>query len=423
MRQIIWIILIIVLGLFFIQCSHSTEPQSNDTTPDKSPVEISDAEKSLINSTNDFGFKLFRNVVDYDEPDKNIFISPLSVSFALGMTYNGAAEDTREAMATTLEYADLTIEQINQSYRNIIDILTGLDPYVAMQIANSIWYRTGLPVEPTFIEVNQTYFDAAVREMDFSAIWAADTINHWVYENTNGKIEKVLDPPISQEIVMFLINAVYFKGGWTLPFDVSSTTDLPFFFPDGTTEDRPFMLTDTNFYYLENDLFQAIDLPYGDEQFSMTVLLPHYSIAVDNLLAEFTAENWSAWIGQFSEENVELSLPRFKFRYDIKLNDILMAMGMGVAFDPFGANFGNMADLSQLGGNNLYISYVKHNSFVQVDEEGTEAAAVTVVGVGITSMPVDPVMAVNRPFLFVIHERGTGSVLFVGKVSDPVWED
>jgi len=424
MRRIGLFVLVAFVGLLGYACTtQTTEPTPSPTPPDPPPGDITANEKELIESTNLFGLKIFKNITDNQPPETNIFISPLSISFALGMTYNGAAGETREAIAATLELSGLDPAEINQSYRNVIDLLTRLDPAVVFNIANSIWYRTGFPVSPDFIDLNRSYFDAEVREIDFSQIWAADTINHWVDINTNGKITKIIKAPIPPLTVMYLINALYFNGNWTLPFDTGSTEEMLFFRGDGSMVNRPMMRTDTILDYFSNDLFQAVDLPYGDGRFSMTVLLPRPEYTVDEIIAQLNESSWPVWVGSFAEQELELSLPKFKFGFEIKLNDILKAMGMDIAFDPLEADFSNMVtDVNLLPGN-LYISLVKHKTFVQVDEEGTEAAAVTIVAIDLTSIDPDKMMAVNRPFLFVIHEHETGSILFMGKVVDPVWED
>jgi serpin B len=419
MRKICALVLIVLIGLITQSCV--TKPAEPKPSPEPVPWVPTAEEKSLLESTNRFGLKLFKEIAARQDPNDNIFISPLSVSFALGMTYNGSANETRDAMAATLEYSGLTPEEINQAYRSAIDMLTQLDPAVVFKIANSIWYRTGFPIDPAFVELNRTYFDAAVRDLDFTQPWAADTINHWVDLNTNGKIPEVIKPPIPDYIVMYLINALYFNGNWTLPFDTGSTVDFPFELIDGSTVDRPMMRTDTTLDYFENDLFQAVDLPYGNERFSMAVLLPRPFHTVDEILEQMNDVTWANWMMSFLPRDMELGLPKFKFEYEITLNDVLRAMGMEIAFDQVEADFSNMVtDMNLLPGN-LYIDFVLHKTFVQVDEEGTEAAAVTVVGIGVTSIgPV--IMHVNRPFLFVIHEHNTGSILFMGKVVDPVWE-
>ena len=190
-------------------------------------------EQQLVESSNTFGFKLLNEVVEQDG-DKNIFISPLSVSMALGMTLNGADGDTYAAMKQTLELAGLTEEEINKSYASLIELLRVLDTEVIFQIANSIWYRQGFPAEESFLDVCQQYFDAVVEGLDFDDPAAVDTINNWVNENTNGKIEGIVEPPIDPLTVMFLINAIYFKGTWKYEFDEQDTKSTPFYLLDDT---------------------------------------------------------------------------------------------------------------------------------------------------------------------------------------------
>jgi serine protease inhibitor len=260
-----------------------------------------------------------------------------------------------------------------------------------------------------------------VRDLDFDQPWAADTINHWVDVNTNGKITDIITPPINPLTVMFLINAIYFKGNWTLPFDTGSTQMTPFQLGNGSYEDRPLMRTDTVLSYYKNDLFQAVDLPYGNKDFSMTILLPAYGHTVDEIINQLSDETVAAWMAGFDTTKVMLGVPKFKFKYEAKLNDMLSAMGMRIAFDPDYADFTNMVGDPVLG-QNLHISQVKHKAFVQVDEVGTEAAAVTVVEIQLDSMPEEEIMYITRPFLFVIREHKTGTILFISKVVDPVWE-
>ena len=413
MRAISILVLLLAAGFLCLQCSQSTEPEPPAPVPDNPTVNLTAAEKSLVHSSSRFGLKLFREVVSEEEPGDNVFISPLSVSYALGMTYNGAAGATRDSMAATLEMAGLSVEEINKSYRNLTKILTGLDPKVVFTIANSIWYREGKPVRQTFIDLNKTYFDALVRQINFQAPWAADTINNWVDVHTNGKITEIIKPPIPPEVAMLLMNAVYFKGDWTHEFDTSDTYDGMFQLADGSWADCRMMMKEDTVKYFANDLLQAVDLPYGDGKFSMTILLPRPTRTVDDLMAELTEDNWALWLGIFADTQIPLSLPRFKFEYEVELKEMLKALGMGIAFDASEADFSNMFE-DGVG----WIDKVKHKTFVQVDERGTEAAAVTVVIIIDTAYSG---MMVNRPFLFIVHEHDSGAILFMGKVADPVW--
>lgn len=376
-----------------------------------SPVlgrELTAAEKGLLQSDNNFGLKLFKEIV-VEEEDRNVFISPLSVSMALGMTYNGAHGSTREAMQTTLELSGLTIQEVNESYQSLIELLTGLDPKVIFQIANSIWYRQGESLEEEFIDLNKTYFDAEVSPLDFSAPNASEIINGWVNENTDGRIKKIVDG-INPLTVMFLINAIYFKGTWTYKFDEKWTRDDLFTLPDGSQKACRMMEQEGEFQLSKNSDFVAVDLPYGDGYFSMTIFLPHPDKDIDSLIAEFNQDNWNAWINSFSKKEVTLEFPKFTLEYELALNEVLEALGMGVAFTPE-ADFSRMR---KSGG--LWIDEVKHKTFVEVNEEGTEAAAISSSGME-ESAPYR--VRVDRPFVFVIREHHSGTILFMGKIVEP----
>lgn len=397
---------ILCCWMLLVQCADKS------TTPPKPtpPRDLTAAEKQLVASDNRFGLKLFREIVAA-EGEKNIFVSPLSVAMALGMTYNGANGATREAMQSTLELQGMSLEEVNESYRSVIDLLRGLDPKVTFQIANSIWHRQGFEVEPAFVNLNKTYFDAIVRALDFADPQAVVTINDWVNENTNGKIKSIIDR-IPERTVMYLINAIYFKGTWKLRFNPEKTTAQPFHLTDGSVKSCQMMaMPETNIAYLWTKEFSAIDLKYGDGDYSMTILLPHWNMTIDSVMAQLTDENWQIWLGEFRLRNWALQIPKFEIEYEKSLKEVLSAMGMGVAFT-------DSADFRVINrAGNLLITEVKHKTYVKVDEEGTEAAAVTSVGVGVTSGP--PLFMVDRPFLFVIHENQSGTILFIGKIVDP----
>ena len=388
---------------------------------DEAPAELrplTSAEVQISEADNRFGLKLFRALSE-DEQDANLFISPLSVSMALGMTMNGADGETLAAMQEALELAGLSEEEINTSYQSLIELLTNLDREVIFEIANSIWYRQGFAVEPPFVDASETYFDAAIREADFDSPAAVQAINGWVAEQTHGKIDKIIEE-IDPDVVMFLINAIYFKGTWTYEFDESDTRDDTFTQHDGTDVQVPMMHQEADLPYFETEAFQAVDLPYGDSLFSMTVLLPREGHDVDALADEINPEQWNDWMGRFETRSVDLRLPRFKLEYEKKLNDVLKALGMEVAFEPYQANFSRINEPRRTGRvDSLYIKFVKHKTFVEVNEEGTEAAAVTVVAIAVTCGGCGgaTAMHVNRPFVFAIRERHSGTILFIGKVN------
>jgi serpin B len=371
------------------------------------------AERHLIQSDNKFGLKLFREIVE-EEKDSTVFISPLSVSMALGMTYNGADGGTAEAMQKTLELSGLTLQEINESYKSLMELLRGLDPKVQFQIANSIWYRLGLTPEEEFTNLCKQYFDALVSGLDFDDPNAAETINAWVYDNTNGKIDKIVDDPIRSDILMFLIDAIYFKGTWTYQFDEESTEDASFTLPDGTQKPCRMMEQRGYYKYLCNDDFQAVDLPYGDGDFSLTLFLPHWNTNMDSLVAKFDEENLNYWLSGFSSDSGDIYIPKFKLECELGLNQALKRMGMKIAFDRYGADFTKMYE-----GGGVWIDSVRHKTFVEVNEEGTEAAAVTVVEMGYGPGPPGFWMRVDRPFIFLIRENKSQTILFIGKIVEP----
>lgn len=389
------------LSLLFVQCEH------NLVAPDHRVFrELTSFEKQLVDSDNRFGLKLFREVVKHKKGE-NVFISPLSVAMALGMTLNGANGETYEAMQNTLELAGLSQEEINQSYQSLIALLMQFDPRVQFQIANSIWHRQEMAFEQDFIARNQTYFNASVRGVDFDAPATLNLINTWVKDNTGGRIPQIIDN-IKPEHVMFLINAIYFKGIWTYRFDPAQTKDDWFTTASGTQQACKMMHQKANLRYFWNQAVQAIDLPYGDAGFSMTILLPHRGVSLDSLITSISPEIWADWMNGFTKHEMTLALPRFRLAFDITLNEILQQMGMGIAFTP-NADFTGMY---QPGG--LRISEVKHKTFVEVDEEGTEAAAATSVGIGVVSAP--PHLRIDRPFIFAIRESHSQTILFIGKM-------
>jgi len=406
------IVVILLLPVYLLGCE-LVEPDERPADV-RTPTEVralTTGEEQIVSADHRFGLNLFRALSE-DDAEKNVFISPLSVSMALGMTLNGADGETYDAMQETLELQGLTEEVINESYQSLIELLQGLDSKVLFEIANSIWYRQGFGVEAEFVDVNESHFNAAVEELDFGSPEALETINGWVDEKTHGKIDKILDH-IDASHVMFLINAIYFNGTWTYEFDPDATQEAPFTQLDGSQTDVAMMEQQADLPYFETEAFQAVDLPYGDSLYSMAVILPRPGEDLNALIAGLDEETWDDWMSRFQTQDVTLRLPRFELEYEKKLNDVLSALGMEIAFSP-GADFSRIRR-----GGGLWIDYVKHKAFVEVDEEGTEAAAVTVVAIiecagcggGAVSMTVD------RPFLFSIRERSTGMILFIGKVA------
>jgi serine protease inhibitor len=369
----------------------------------------------IIRADREFAFELFREVYALSD-EANIMVSPLSVSYALGMTFNGASGDTRDAFCDVLHFGDLTDQEVNESYQDLMGQLVHLDEQVEFTIANSIWYRLGYEVLEEFITTNQTYFDAMVSELDFSDPQAVDIINDWIEEKTNDKIQDMLDY-IPSDAVMYLINAIYFNARWKYEFDPEDTYTGNFYLDDGTTGQADFMKVNGTFNYTVAGDFSAVELPYGDSTFSMVVVLPEGETKVADLVGNMTPDSWDGWFGTSTMQQIQIELPRFKYGFKDLLNDPLINLGLGVAFSG-GADFSRITP-----GGGIYISRVIHQTFIDVREEGTEAAAATIVELREVSSPGPPIFRADRPFLYMIRENSTGAILFMGKVGVPVYED
>lgn len=407
----------LLCALSFSGCDLFTGPGG----PDAPPPEITDLpraltlqEQEVLSASNAFGFHLLHEVVRI-EPGASHFLSPLSASMALGMTMNGAAGKTWEAMRQTLRFGDLTEDEINASYRGLIDLLTGLDSRVSFQLANSVWHDRSLtPLEPFVARLDEA-FDADVRGVDFAAPDAASTINAWIRDATNGRIETIVPDPIPINVVMYLLNAIHFKGDWTDRFDPELTREGDFFLADGSTATVRYMSREAGFDIYEHADFVALDLPYGGRAFSMTVLLPHDPEGLPDLLASLDDAVWADVEGGLRQvrSDARLLLPRFTLERRQALNDALGAMGMGIAFTA-DADLSRMLDPA--GGGAPFISAVLQGTFLKVDEVGTEAAAATSVEVSVISN--SPVYVVDRPFVVAIRERLSGTILFLGAIAE-----
>jgi len=346
-------------------------------------------------------------------------ISPLSVAYALGMTYNGANGATLQAFNDVLHFGDLTSEEVNESYKDLMDQLLNLDNKVEFALANSIWYKEGFQVIPDFIQINQDYFDAAVEELDFSDPASVDIINQWIEDKTNDKIQDMLDE-IPTSAVMYLINAIYFNAPWKYEFEKTETVEGDFTLSDHARHQVEYMNVSGNFQFTSNEDFTAVDLPYGDSAFSMLVMLPATGSSVDELTSKLDMGKWDEWFENSRYTGVHVELPKFKYKFKELLNIPLKELGLGNAFT-------DTADFSKITTSmNIYISRVIHQSFIDVQEEGTEAAAATIVEmVNLSTQGGGSPFhfKVDRPFLYLIKENSTGAIVFMGKVEKPEYQD
>jgi len=409
--------LMFLLPLLMISCAKEKTTQINDKQ--LKPITLSAEQLALIQANNQFSFSLFNKSAN-QETKENLIISPFSVSMALSMTLNGAAGTTKTGMEKILGFEGKQASLINDYNKFLSTQLHGIDEKVTFNIANSIWYKNSFTVIPSFISTNQDYYHAEVTSLDFSSPSAVNTINNWVNTKTNSAIPKIIES-ISPDNVMFLINALYFKGSWRNKFDAPKTSDQNFYKEDLSVIKCKMMTQESTFKCLSNDLLSAIEMPYGQGNFVMTVLLPKEGKTTSDLIDAFNADNWKKWNTEMDSSKVLVYLPRFKMNYENTLNDLLITMGMADAFNPYVADF---TRINAKGG--LFISEVKHKTMVEVNEEGTIAAAVTSVAISYTTSLIDHpqplIFNINKPFVFVISEKSTGAILFTGRIMDPTKE-
>jgi len=402
-----------VVAAAFAACSQSTAPGADPIT--ELPRPLTTAEQALIGASNVFGLELVGRVASADARP-NVVLSPLSASMALGMTLNGANAATFDSMRAALGFGELTQAEINDSYRELIDLLTDLDPAVRFEIANAVWAREGVPFHPAFFDAVTAAFDAAVESRDFADPATVDAINAWVASKTDGLIDSIVEE-LDETLVMLLVNAIYFDGAWTTQFDPADTREQPFTREDGSTVEVPMMTMDAvevNRGYGAD--YSAVELPYGGGAFSMVVVLPSEQTSARSWLAGLDAGGWEELVDGLTPGKLDLlAVPKYTVAFDAYLNDALRDMGMDVAFRP-GADFTRMSP----NGDQLCIDFVRQKTFMEVDERGTRAAAVTAVGVGVTSFSA---FVVDLPFVLAIRERLSGALLFMGLIGDPTMDE
>ncbi|HEX6367926.1 MAG TPA: serpin family protein [Longimicrobium sp.] len=368
-----------------------------------------------------FGLGMFRQLADA-RPNANVVFSPLSAGLAISMLANGAQGETLAGIERTLA-TGLDLERLNGTNAALVEALRGGD--VELSIANSLWARQGVPFLPAFMERNRRFYGAEVATLDFSSADAATRINRWASDKTNGRITRMVeDGPLDGDLILYLMNAVYFKGRWKDEFEASQTRPMPFHAAGGRTVQRPMMHRTGEYRYLRAEGFQALRLPYRGDRIAMYVLLPDEGSSVAALRGRLTPEAWAEWMGGFGgAREVRVVMPKYRVSLEAGLNRPLQALGMADAFSQHRANFGAMLPAEYLARGNAYVSEARQKVFIEVNEEGTEAAAVTGIEVRTTSAPAQPVsFVVDRPFLLAIRDDQTGALLFIGQVNDPVTE-
>jgi serine protease inhibitor len=408
---------VFLLGVFLLSSNLSCNDPVGPSPPDpitELPRALTPSEQIVIARSNTFGFELLRQADERKEGDQaNTILSPLSASMALGMALEGADGETFTEMQAALGFQGMARTDINASYAGLLDLLLDLDPAVEVGIANSAWSRLGFPFTSTYFNAITTSFQAEVQELDFDDPGSKGIINQWVRDQTNGRIEEIIDG-IDPADILFLINTVYFKGDWTTQFKKENTQDGSFHRDDGSSVTVPMMsgeIERAGSAYLEGGR-QVAELPYGGQAFGLVVVLPAPGETVDDLLPALADGTWEGWMDDLSVGDLMVQMPKFELEWDQLLNDALKAMGMEKAFAPFQADFSRMTPAAD-----AHISAVRQKTYMRVDEEGTEAAAATSVTVGVTS--AGPGITLDRPYVLAIRERLSGTILFLGAIRDP----
>lgn len=374
-------------------------------------IELDDAEKAYVDAGTDFAFRFLARIDENEKADW--FVSPVSLQFLLGLVLDGAAGETEDEICQTLGYPVGQSEAVDAYCRKMLSSLPGLDKKTKLSLANAIFFNQQMKIQPPYKKRVEKAYDAEVESLDFSQKQASlRIINGWCSRQTNGLIPAVLDD-VSPDMFAYLLNALYFKGSWMYPFKKRYTEDRTFTLESGQEKEIPMMAKERKFSYTENDACQVVRLPYGNGAYSMIVLLPKKGYTVSEVIKTLDTDSWKVLRNSMSSRTpVDLWLPPFESKYHVKLNDILCDMGMPRSFGP-------MADFKPMSPDALWLSFVQQDAVIKVDEEGTEAAAITSAGMlGATAVAEPPRIIIfhcDHPFLYLITESSTGAILFAGK--------
>ena len=442
MRKYVFLIAAVVLSSAMTSCSSSEEISGDPDEPkrvvymleDPQPIQLTEAQRVFANDNNQFTLNFLKTVNDVDKSGKSFIFSPLSITYVLGMVNDAATGETEKELEQTLGFHEGGIKAVNEYCKKLIDGLPKVDERVKLNIANAIFLNKNYTLKSQFGQDMQTYYDAKAEALDFSSPQTLSLINSWCSDKTNGMIPTILDE-VNPNMMSYLLNAIYFKADWASKFDQNNTREETFAKENGSTE-LPMMHQNVLIQYLNNDIFSAVKIPYGSGLWNMMVLLPEEGKTTDDVINHFATCGLSGVEGlicQITEDNiatmkknyfspyeVDLKLPRFETdsdtdKLDIKdgLVGLMKKMGINLAFDSYFAEIPNMCEVP------VYIAMMRQKAKIKVNEEGSEAAAVTVAGmIEMSAMPMEYPKATfhaNRPFVYVIQEASSGVILFVGK--------
>lgn len=381
-----------------------------DTAPSEvHPVQIP---ARISAGTNDFAFDFFKNLQEAETADGNLFVSPLSLHMALGMLLNGAENETATEILKTLKMEGVSLADLNDAYKTLLNDMPVADSKVTLGLANSVWFRNNVQVEIDFKNVLNKSFNADVTALEFNSA-ALNKINQWASDKTNGKIKKVLDQ-LDPSAVMYLLNALYFKGDWAAKFDSKNTQDKAFHLQTGTDKNVKMMYNNDDYAAGSFDKYLVAKLPYGNGQFEMTIILPKTGTSITDLLNSFTTAEWNKIQATTGKQKVNVGLPRFTLNYTIQLNKTLAAMGLNKVFSN-AAEFGKISRSAATA-----VSFIKQDTYLGIDEKGTEAAAVTTIGMIGSPGPIEPLQIIcDHPFGIIISEKTSNTILFMGRIMNP----
>ncbi len=404
-------IILIILVMIIILLSFFITNHLEDST--KEPVELKDPEelKELSYSAKDFSFDIFSSLAENEE---NIFISPYSIHTALTMAYRGAGSETAEEMAEVLGLSNMQLKALMDSSLGLKQYLEHFSEQNEVAIANALFLRNDIPFRNSYKTDAKKYFEGEIDSLPD----AGEPVNDWVFKNTQEKIDQIIDPgPIDPNVIAYLVNAIYFKGIWAEEFDQDLTENRPFYGTGGEVEIE-MMENESDYRFAVSENLKSLTIKYQDGDYLMHVFMPTDEQPLSELYQNLDRETFES-MKPTNQENITLRFPKFTLEDELGLVETLEAMGIKTAFNENLADFSEMVDLEELGFN-VFISDVLHASFIEVDEKGTEVAAATAVEMKMESAPMPgSVVEFNKPFLFIIEEPKTETILFMGHLVDP----
>jgi serine protease inhibitor len=417
MKSAVFILGIAASALVLTNFTSCERSKDKDIPGDPVQIILTEKQKEVVDQSNSFAFNLFNQVLSSKTDGKNIMISPFSVSSALSMTLNGAKGETYDQMLKALSLEGKTLDEINNAYKKLMTDMVPVDERIVFDIANSVWVEKSFSVKESFMQTLQTYYDAEAKSFDIEDPTSPDIINTWIEDKTNDKIQDMISG-LPDGTNMLLINAIYFNGKWREKFNKANTSDKPFYLSSGTVKNVPTMYNKTVYSSFHQNNATVVDLPYGQGNYTMVIALPDEGYTPAQIASSLDPSTWQEWETNLEDAGSEkqLYLPKFKYEYSRSMSTDLCNLGMPKAFSG-SADFSNIDDVA-----GLQIIDVLHKTYIATDEEGTEAAAATAVIVGVTSAEPDPVININRPFLYFIREIYTGTIVFMGIVEDPTVE-